>query len=64
MTREWADDPGGSAEIEIRCVDEACRWCGYTTAIQSYGCWSWQIEDCPWCCGAVERGDWRRDEDD
>ena len=57
---EWADDNGrGPIEIEIRCVDEACRWCGYTKAIQEYGCWTWSINDCPDCCGAVEQSDWR-----
>ena len=64
--REWGDSTDKSESIDIRCVDESCGWCGYTRAVQSYGCWSWAIEDCPWCLGpgGVEQGDWHRDEDD
>ena len=64
MTREWADDAGKSAEIDIRCLVQRCGWSGYTKAIQSYGDWFWDTDDCPRCCGAVERGDWGRDADD
>ena len=64
MTHEWADDTPQSAELEIRCVDQRCGWCGYTKAIQSWGSWTWAIEDCPWCLGDVERGCWWRDGDD
>ena len=62
--REWGDSTDESADIEIRCTSQSCGWCGYTKAVRNYGCWSWQIEDCPRCTGVVEEGDWRRDEDD